>query len=102
MGSTLSGEQRVHYPGTLVKSHLQLDDALRERITGNLSRFERRASTHEATPAAVAVVLTSAAAGTAHFLIPRRARRLRDHAGQWALPGGRVDPGETGEQTALR
>ena len=102
MGSTLSGEQRVHYPGALVKSHLQLDDALRERITGNLSRFERRASTHEATPAAVAVVLTSDASGTAHFLITRRASRLRDHAGQWALPGGRVDPGETGEQTALR
>ena len=27
---------------------------------------------------------------------------LRAHGGQWALPGGRVDPGETIEQTALR
>jgi 8-oxo-dGTP pyrophosphatase MutT (NUDIX family) len=27
---------------------------------------------------------------------------MRAHAGQWALPGGRCDPGETLEETALR
>jgi 8-oxo-dGTP pyrophosphatase MutT (NUDIX family) len=27
---------------------------------------------------------------------------LRDHAGQWALPGGRIDDGETAEEAALR
>ena len=27
---------------------------------------------------------------------------LRNHAGQWALPGGRIDAGETPEQAALR
>ena len=27
---------------------------------------------------------------------------MNRHAAQWALPGGRVDPGETAEQTALR
>ena len=27
---------------------------------------------------------------------------MRTHTGQWALPGGRVDPGESAEQTALR
>jgi 8-oxo-dGTP pyrophosphatase MutT (NUDIX family) len=27
---------------------------------------------------------------------------LRAHAGQWALPGGRIDEGETPEQAALR
>lgn len=31
-----------------------------------------------------------------------RAAHLRSHAGQWALPGGRRDPGETCEQTACR
>jgi 8-oxo-dGTP pyrophosphatase MutT (NUDIX family) len=41
-------------------------------------------------------------AGGAAFLLCRRASRLNRHAAQWALPGGRVDPGETPEETALR
>jgi len=41
-------------------------------------------------------------AGGASFLLCRRASRLNRHGGQWALPGGRVDPGETPEETALR
>jgi 8-oxo-dGTP pyrophosphatase MutT (NUDIX family) len=41
-------------------------------------------------------------AGGAAFLLCRRAARMNRHAAQWALPGGRVDPGETAEQTALR
>ncbi len=35
-------------------------------------------------------------------LLTRRAATLRAHAGQWALPGGRIDDGETPEQAALR
>lgn len=41
-------------------------------------------------------------AGGAAFLLCRRAAGLRAHSRQWALPGGRCDPGETVEQTALR
>src|SRR3954467_6719632 len=41
-------------------------------------------------------------AGGAAFLLCRRASRLRRHAGQWALPGGRVDEGETPLEAALR
>ena len=41
-------------------------------------------------------------AGGASFLLCRRAAAMRSHARQWALPGGRCDPGETVEQTALR
>lgn len=41
-------------------------------------------------------------AGGAAFLLCRRASRLNRHGGQWALPGGRVDPGETAVETALR
>jgi hypothetical protein len=33
--------------------------------------------------------------GGAAFLLCRGASRLTSHAAQWALPGGRVDPGET-------
>lgn len=36
------------------------------------------------------------------LLLTRRAEGLRSHAGQWALPGGRLDAGETPEQAALR
>jgi 8-oxo-dGTP pyrophosphatase MutT (NUDIX family) len=41
-------------------------------------------------------------AGGAAFLLCRRASRLRTHAGQWALPGGRIDDGETPLDAALR
>jgi 8-oxo-dGTP pyrophosphatase MutT (NUDIX family) len=36
------------------------------------------------------------------LLLTRRAAAMRQHAGQWALPGGRMDDGETPEQAALR
>ena len=38
--------------------------------------------------------------GTA-FLLCRRAAGLRGHASQWALPGGRIDAGETPEEAAF-
>lgn len=41
-------------------------------------------------------------AGGAAFLLCRRASRLNRHAGQWALPGGRIDAGETALDAALR
>jgi 8-oxo-dGTP pyrophosphatase MutT (NUDIX family) len=40
--------------------------------------------------------------GGAAFLLCRRATRLSSHAAQWALPGGRLDPGETVVDAALR
>ncbi len=40
--------------------------------------------------------------GGAAFLLCRRASRLNSHPAQWALPGGRVDPGETMVEAALR
>ena len=40
--------------------------------------------------------------GGAAFLLCRRAAKMNRHAGQWALPGGRLDADETVEQAAIR
>lgn len=40
--------------------------------------------------------------GGAAFLLCRRTSRLSSHAAQWALPGGRLDPGESVFDAALR
>ncbi len=41
-------------------------------------------------------------AGGASFLLCRRPIGMRRHPGQWALPGGRLDPGESPLDAALR
>jgi len=54
------------------------------------------------TPAAVAVTLLADDAMRPCFVLTRRAARLRTHSRQWALPGGRLDEGESAEQAAVR
>ena len=44
----------------------------------------------------------SGVTGGASFLLCRRATGMRRHAGQWALPGGRLDAGEEPLDAALR
>jgi 8-oxo-dGTP pyrophosphatase MutT (NUDIX family) len=51
---------------------------------------------------AVAVTVATQEGGTPYFLLTRRSAALRAHARQWALPGGRMDPGEDVETAALR
>ena len=81
----------------------EFGDALRVRIEANLSGFERRRSDPGALrAAAVAVTIVGNEEGIASFVITRRAGSLRKHAGQWALPGGRIDVGEGAEDAALR
>lgn len=76
---------------------------MREQVARNLGAFERHpGSTPGLKPAAVAAALCTDAAGTPCFLLTRRARGLRTHSGQWALPGGRVDPGEDAPAAARR
>ena len=82
---------------------LLLNDALRARARANLAAFERRSLARDGRrPAAVALVLLDDDEGRACFLLTRRAASLRAHARQWALPGGRIDPGESAERAALR
>ena len=82
---------------------MRFDLTLLERARANLASFDRRAAALEGRkPAAVAVVLLPDQAGRGCFLLTKRAPTLRAHTGQWALPGGRMDSGETPEGAALR
>lgn len=75
--------------------------ALREAIAGNLAAFDRLRADEPGRAAAVALTLIGAG-GQAAFVLTQRALHLRNHPGQFALPGGRIDPGETAEDAALR
>jgi 8-oxo-dGTP pyrophosphatase MutT (NUDIX family) len=76
---------------------------LRNRIARHLNEFDRLdADRPELRHAAVAVAIVPDEEGRACFLLTRRASGLRNHAGQWALPGGRLDDGETAEVAARR
>ena len=91
---------RPRYAGAMP---LVYDDALRERVASNVARFESLAHAAEGLRrAAVALALLPDPSGIPSFVLTRRAARLRSHTGQWALPGGRLDAGETPAQAALR
>lgn len=80
---------------------------LRAAIEARFAAFTRLdepgLTAQELKRAAVAQVLAHADdQSSAGLLLTLRAPRLRAHSNQWALPGGRCDPGETTIQTALR
>jgi 8-oxo-dGTP pyrophosphatase MutT (NUDIX family) len=83
------------------------DDTTRRNIAELCAAFTRlpeRTPSAALKRAAVAIVLVEAddEAGSAAFALTRRASSLRSHRGQWALPGGRCDEGETPVAGALR
>ncbi len=67
---------------------------------GTLRRLDVSAPHHRA--AAVAIPLVADDNGDTAFLLTKRSAGLRAHAGQWALPGGRVEDGESPRDAALR
>lgn len=74
----------------------------RETVAARVAGLPRHASDRpDLKHAAVAVCVTEHE-DAASLLLTRRTPRLRAHSGQWALPGGRVDPGETAVAGALR
>lgn len=75
---------------------------LRDVITTNLGNFKRVASSAPLTPAAVAIVVLSDGDWNPCIPLLLRAPDLSRHAGQMALPGGKVNPGEHAEDAALR
>ena len=46
--------------------------------------------------------LGDASDNSAALILTKRAGGLKNHAGQWALPGGSIDPGESPVQAAFR
>ena len=75
---------------------------MRDAIADALRGFPRQVIAPDGRKAAaVGVTLTAEDDGVA-FLQTRHAARLRGHAGQWALPGGRAERGETPGETARR
>ena len=96
---------------------MQFDDSLKEQIRRRLAAFELHRAipgAHHVAAVAVAIVeegegaalagipVPSVWSGEAALILTRRALHLRHHPDQWALPGGRVDAGESAEQAALR
>jgi 8-oxo-dGTP pyrophosphatase MutT (NUDIX family) len=83
------------------------NDATRRNIAARCAAFARLPASEPALGlkrAAVAIALVEAGgvgSGTA-LLLTLRAAGLRAHRGQWALPGGRCDEGETQVEAALR
>lgn len=77
---------------------------LRARLAQGLSGHVRTAVAEAGLKhASVAIVVAAGETdGAASFILTRRAPRLNRHAGQWALPGGRLDVGETPVEAALR
>ena len=81
-----------------------LGPSLRQRIADNLEQFHRQPADDPALRRAGVAVLVSGEAdgGPADTVVTLRASRLNRHSGQFALPGGRLDDGETAIQAALR
>lgn len=74
----------------------------RDEVAARVADFPRLAADRpELKQAAVAICVTERD-GTPCLLLTRRSPRLNAHAGQWALPGGRIDPGESAADAALR
>ena len=74
----------------------------RDTVAGRVVDFPRVAADRpDLKQAAVALCVTEQD-GAPTLVITRRAAGLRAHAGQWALPGGRLDAGEGPVEGALR
>ena len=71
-------------------------------MIANLASFRRIGMTRPDLRAASVAVCVLLQQDVPCLLITRRAADLRNHAGQWALPGGSRPPDESAEEAALR
>jgi 8-oxo-dGTP pyrophosphatase MutT (NUDIX family) len=75
---------------------------LRGVLAANLGGFQRMAAPSPLMLAAVAIVVLNDADRRACIPLFLRASDLRRHPGQMGLPGGKLNPGESAEEAALR
>ena len=84
-----------------IRSFSYTDD-LRQAIHANVQQFQdKRQLTDDLKVAAVAVTIFEHDSDAA-IIVTKRSPRLKEHTGQWAMPGGRVDAGENAIEAALR
>jgi 8-oxo-dGTP pyrophosphatase MutT (NUDIX family) len=74
----------------------------RHAMSARLASFRRIVADRPGFRQASVAVCVLTPPGGDTLLITRRASSLRSHAGQWALPGGRREPGESAADAALR
>lgn len=74
----------------------------RAQIVRALDAFEPRIVRDGVEKRASVAIAVGGLPGDRNMLLTKRPSRMRAHPGQFALPGGRVDPGETPEEAALR
>ena len=78
------------------------DDQTRLSVHENISSFSYESQPLNDLRAAAIAIVIAAHQGGPTILLTRRSGKLRAHSGQWALPGGRLDAGESAEDAALR
>jgi 8-oxo-dGTP pyrophosphatase MutT (NUDIX family) len=74
----------------------------RATVAGHLATFRRIGITRPSLRSASVAVCVLLRQGEPCLLLTKRAAGLRNHSGQWALPGGSREPGESAGDAALR
>jgi 8-oxo-dGTP pyrophosphatase MutT (NUDIX family) len=86
-----------------MKTQFPCTNTLRHSITQNLAAHECELATESTLrKAAVTVLLVANEINEACIILTRRPAKLKRHAGQYALPGGKLEDGETEVLAALR
>lgn len=78
------------------------DHQTRLSVYENITSFSHESQPLKDLRAAAVGIVIAAHRGSPTILLTRRSGKLRAHSGQWALPGGRLDAGESAEDAALR
>ena len=82
---------------------LSFSEDFRKRVTTNLENHPTVTHEgHDLRKAAVAIAIAPLENGQSGFILTRRGKNLKTHSYQYALPGGKIDEGETQEETVLR
>jgi 8-oxo-dGTP pyrophosphatase MutT (NUDIX family) len=105
IASNLAGHDRVHLPLD-GRRHAAVAILLVDSVSGSDADDPFGASVDDMSviPSDITGLdgAMAGVAGGAAFVLCRRSAGLNRHASQWALPGGRLDPGESPVDAALR